>query len=108
MSPLPLSDHQDFNSLLDYPLKFCGAITLTTYLLSIITGNVSQVDRLWVFLPTIYTAYWALLPLWPHNSSSWRCLLPYVPDEASHFASDFSPRALLMLGLSVRILAPVA
>ena len=107
MSPLPLSNHQGFNSLLDYPLKVCGATTLSTYLLSIITGNVSQVDRLWTFLPTIYTAYWALLPLWPHKSAYWSYLLPYVPDEASHFARDFSPRALLMLGLTVRILAPV-
>jgi len=101
MSPLPLSNHQDFNSLLEHPLRLCGATTLATYLLSIITGNVSQVDRIWTFLPTIYTAYWALLPLWPHNSAYWRYLLPYVPDEASHFARDFSPRALLMLGLTV-------
>ena len=106
MSPLPLFNHQDFNALLDYPLKLCGATTLITYLLSIITGNVSQVDRVWTFLPTIYTAYWALLPLWPHNSANWRSLLPYVPDEASHFARDFSPRALLMLGLTVRIFSP--
>jgi len=107
MPPLPLSNYQDFNSLLAYPLRLCGAATLATYLLSIITGNVSQVDRIWTFLPTIYTAYWALLPLWPLNSAYWRYLQPYVPDEASHFARDFSPRALLMLGLTVRTLAPV-
>ena len=104
MSPLPLSNYQDFNSLLDYPLRLCTATTLTTYVLSIITGNVSQVDRIWTFMPTIYTAYWALLPLWPHNSATWRYLAPYVPEEASHFARNFSPRALLMLGLTVRIL----
>ncbi|OBZ72701.1 hypothetical protein A0H81_07519 [Grifola frondosa] len=40
---------------------------------------VTFLDRLWTFLPTIYTAYYALLPLWPLES--------------------FSPRALLMLGL---------
>ncbi len=108
MSPLPLSNHQDFNSLLVYPLGLCATTTLTTYVLSIITGNSSQVDRLWTFLPTIYTAYWALLPLWPHKSATWRylVLVPYVPDEASHFARHFSPRALFMLGLTVRILAP--
>jgi hypothetical protein len=108
MSPLPLSNHQDFNSLLVYPLGLCATTTVTTYVLSIITGNSSQVDRLWTFLPTIYTAYWALLPLWPHKSATWRnlVLVPYVPDEASHFARHFSPRALLILGLTVRILAP--
>jgi hypothetical protein len=104
MSPLPLSNHQDLNSLLVFPLRLCAATTLTAYLLSVITGNVSQVDRLWTFMPTIYTAYWALLPLWPHNSATWRYLVPFVPDEASHFARDFSPRALLMLGLTVRVL----
>jgi hypothetical protein len=103
MSPLPLSNHQDLNSLLIYPLRLCTATTLTTYLLSIITGNVSQVDRVWTFLPTIYTAYWALLPLWPHSDATWRYLVPFVPDEASHFARQFNPRALLMLGLTVRI-----
>ena len=101
MTPLPLSNHQDLNSLLVCPLRLCAATTLTTYLLSIITGNVSQVDRVWTFLPTIYTAYWALLPLWPHNSATWRSLVLFVPDEAGHFARDFSPRALLMLGLTV-------
>lgn len=28
----------------------------------------------------------------------------FVPDEAGHFARHFNPRALLMLGLSVRAL----
>jgi steroid 5-alpha reductase family enzyme len=96
-----MSNHQDLNSLLEYPLKLCAATTLTTYVLSIVTGNVSQVDRVWTFMPTIYTAYWALLPLWPQNTATWRYLAPYVPEESSHFARDFSPRALLMLGLTV-------
>ncbi|KAH8991353.1 DUF1295-domain-containing protein [Lactarius hatsudake] len=74
----------DLKPLLDYPLKLCAATTATTYVLSIITGNVSQVDRVWTFLPTC-----------------WRLLAPYVPEEATYFARDFSPRALLMLGLSV-------
>ena len=104
MSPLPPSAiaNHELTFLLAYPLKLCAATTLTTYILSIITGNVSQVDRVWTFLPTIYTAYWALLPLWPHKNESWRYLAPYVPEEAGHLAQDFSPRALLMLGLTVR------
>jgi hypothetical protein len=106
MSPLPLSNYQDLNSLLDYPLKLCAATTITTYVLSLVTVNVSQIDRIWTFMPTIYTAYWALLPLWPHNSATWRLLAPYVPGEASHFSRNFSPRALLMLGLTVCIFYP--
>ncbi len=102
MSPLPASSHQDFNLLLDYPLKLCLATTLVTYTASHITGNVSQVDRIWTVMPTLYTAYWALLPLWPHGSAGWGYLSPFVPDEAAHFARDFSHRALLMFGLTVR------
>jgi hypothetical protein len=103
MSPLPASSYQDFNSLLDFPLKLCIATTATTYILSLITGNVSQVDRVWTIMPTIYTAYWALLPLWPHGNAAWGYIFPYVPEEAAaaHFARDFSPRALLMLALTV-------
>lgn len=102
MSPLPAT-YQDFNSLLDYPIKLCTATTVTTYILSLITGNVSQVDRVWTIMPTLYTTYWALLPLWPRGSAAWGYfLLPYVPEEAAHFARDFSPRALLMLALTVR------
>lgn len=97
----------DLNPLLDYPLKLCSAATVTTYVLSIITGNVSQVDRIWTFMPTLYTAYWALLPLWPsYDNRGWKLLVPYVPEEATHFARDFSPRALLMLGLTVRTITP--
>jgi hypothetical protein len=103
MSPLPVSNYQDFNSLLDYPIKLCIAMTVTTYIFSLISGNVSQVDRVWTILPTIYTAYWALLPLWRHgNSTVWGFFSPYVLEEAAHFTRDFSPRALLMLGLTVR------
>ncbi len=97
----------DLKPLLEYPLNLFAATTVTTYVLSIITGNVSQVDRVWTFMPTLYTAYWALLPLWPsHDNKGWRVLHPYVPEEATYFARDFSPRALLMLGLTVRIITP--
>jgi hypothetical protein len=105
MSPTILPT--DLKPLLEYPLKLCAATTVTTYALSVVTGNVSQVDRLWTFLPTLYTAYWALLPLWPSfDNRGWRLFAPYVPEESTYFARDFSPRALLMLGLTVRIITP--
>ena len=83
---------------LDWPAQFCLFSTLATYVASLITSNVSQVDRLWTFLPTIYTAHYALLPLLPNSQSFW--LVPYSPKELG-FSSvkDYSPRALLMLSL---------
>ncbi|KAG8213153.1 hypothetical protein J3R82DRAFT_11560 [Butyriboletus roseoflavus] len=83
-----------------WPVQFCLGATVTTYVLSVLTGNVSQVDRVWTFLPTIYTAYYALLPLWPRTPQM--LLLPYTPqtvDQSSVGTS--SPRALLMLALVV-------
>lgn len=86
-----------------YPISLCLATTATVYILSLVTGNVSQVDRLWTFLPTIYTAYFALLPLWPSKATL--PLLPYTPGEVpSHLTEDYSPRALLMLSLVVSLL----
>ncbi|THH16670.1 hypothetical protein EW146_g4000 [Bondarzewia mesenterica] len=103
MSPT-ISDifQQSFLPTFQYPLKFCAASTLTTYILSLFTGNVSQVDRLWTFLPTIYTAYWALLPIWPRGNRGPAWLVPYVPEEVSNdLVQAFSPRAVLMFGLVV-------
>src|SRR5712675_2939606 len=103
ISPFPPSDYfRDLDALYVYPLTLCAIVSVTIYIISIITGNVSQVDRLWTILPTIYTAYWALLPLWPLENTTWGYLLPYVPERASDHARQFSPRALLMLGLTVR------
>ena len=86
-----------------WPIQLCIGATLIAYVLSVITGNVSQVDRLWTFLPTMYTAYFALLPVWPRTSQIF--LLPYTP-EAVHesFVGTFSPRALLMFALVVSCL----
>lgn len=81
-----------------WPIQLCFFSTTTTYILSLITSNVSQVDRLWTFLPTIYTAYYALLPLWP--SEQLFILCPYSPKDLGWaVVTDFSPRALLILGL---------
>jgi len=82
----------------EWPVKFCASTTAVAYVLGLITGNVSQVDRVWTFLPTIYTAYFALLPLWPHQAVL--PLWPYTPETVNpSLAENYSPRALLMLGL---------
>jgi hypothetical protein len=39
-----------------WPLKFCGGLMGTCYFLSVLTDNASQVDRIWTFAPTLYTA----------------------------------------------------
>lgn len=83
-----------------YPLQLCAFVTTATYVATLLTGNVSQVDRLWTFLPTIYTAYFALLPLWPVSHQPF-FLCPYVPDHLRFAAQSFSPRALMMLSLVV-------
>lgn len=82
---------------LEYPVQLCAWTTLGCYVLSVITGNVSQVDRLWSLLPTVYAAYFALLPLWPQSPAFPLC--PYNPNIS--LGDDFSPRALLMFSLTV-------
>ena len=89
--------------LLQWPTKFCATVTVAVYVVSVITGNVSQVDRLWTFLPTIYTGYYALLPLWP--SEPYLGVFPYTPKEGSLSASkDFSPRALMIFSMVVSVI----
>ncbi|KAG6335676.1 hypothetical protein ID866_3410 [Astraeus odoratus] len=86
--------------VLEWPVKFCLGVTTVTYLLTLVTGNVSQVDRVWTLLPTIYVAYYALLPLWPRMACSY--FHPYTPSTVQEsLISSFSLRALLMLALVV-------
>lgn len=86
---------------LQWPVNFMAGVTAICYVLSEVTGNVSQVDRLWATLPLFYAIYFALLPLWP--TSSFLGILPYLPDNAPvELSVGYSPRALLMLMLTVR------
>ncbi|KAH9178402.1 DUF1295-domain-containing protein [Lactarius sanguifluus] len=98
----PTISFTDLKPLFDYPLQECFETTVTLYFCSATFGEIYQVDQLWTILPTIYTGYWALLPLWPsYEDRGGGAFRPYVPEEAIHLAHDFSPRALLMLGLTV-------
>ncbi|KAJ3756325.1 DUF1295-domain-containing protein [Lentinula raphanica] len=82
-----------------YPLSLCLFSTLATYIASVLTSNVSQVDRLWTFLPTIYTAYFALTPLWPKTPTTIGANLEaQLPRDAAG-SITFSHRALLLLTL---------
>lgn len=83
-----------------WPVKFCLFSTTVTYILSLITGNVSQVDRVWTFLPVIYSLYYAFLPFWPNNAPL--PLLPTVPAELDRsLVNEGNPRTLLMVTLQV-------
>jgi len=83
---------------LDWPAQFCLLVTAVTWVLSLVTSNVSQVDRLWTILPAIYAAYYALLPLWPNTQSY--PFIPYAPKDLGWATvKDFSPRALLMFSV---------
>jgi steroid 5-alpha reductase family enzyme len=75
---------------LAFPVKFCLFNIAWTFLAGEITGNVSQVDRVWTFLPVIYSAYWGLyLPLYGNGDNQW------IKDQG------ISPRAALMVLLQV-------
>ncbi|GAA5961216.1 hypothetical protein JCM21900_006335 [Sporobolomyces salmonicolor] len=43
-------------------LLFCAGMSAIVWVLGEVTGNVSQVDRLWTFLPLIYSAHFTFLP----------------------------------------------
>ncbi|KAF7327578.1 hypothetical protein MKEN_00336800 [Mycena kentingensis (nom. inval.)] len=83
----------------EWPAQFCVFMSVATWIASIITSNVSQVDRLWTFLPTIYTAYFALLPLWPSEQAY--LLAPFTPPELGIAKGVYNERALMMLALVV-------
>ena len=103
MSPVPNTLSRFYKGVppsFQWPVKFCLYNALVAFVLGAATGNVSQVDRVWTFLPTIYAAYYALLPLWPTKSPL--PLYPFLPETAHpDIARNYSPRALLMFGLIV-------
>ncbi|KAF7317025.1 hypothetical protein HMN09_00437000 [Mycena chlorophos] len=83
----------------EWPLQLCLSVSVVVYFISLPTRNVSQVDRLWTFLPTIYTAYFALLPYWPNEQAFF--LAPYTPSALGITPGVYNPRALMMLAIIV-------
>jgi len=77
-----------FDVALHPPIYFLLFNTAWTYIAGLVTGNHSQVDRVWTFLPPIYTAYYALLPL-----------LPFAPKDIAE--AGLNHRVLLMAGLQI-------
>ncbi|KZO89887.1 DUF1295-domain-containing protein [Calocera viscosa TUFC12733] len=62
-------------------LYFCAFNIAWTYIVGEVTNNFSQVDRIWTFLPVIYTAWFTF---WPKLQGG-----------------DVNPRAAVMFGLQV-------
>lgn len=104
MSPLaPPLPRSGIPPTFQWPVKYCLYTTVATYVLSLLSGNVSQVDRVWTFLPVIYTAYYALLPFWPYKAPL--PLFPTIPEDLDRSLQDApNPRTLLMLVLQVRLI----
>ncbi|KAF8602135.1 hypothetical protein BDV93DRAFT_474921 [Ceratobasidium sp. AG-I] len=72
MSPLFHHKPTGLDPTLAGPVKFCLFNIAWTFIAGELTGNVSQVDRVWTFLPVLYTAYWSLyLPLYGSGDNAW-------------------------------------
>ncbi|KAG8694789.1 hypothetical protein FRC08_008258 [Ceratobasidium sp. 394] len=72
MSPVPEFKPRGIDPTLSAPVKFCLFNIAWTFLAGELTGNVSQVDRVWTFLPVLYSAYWGLyLPLYGNGDNEW-------------------------------------
>ncbi|KAG8850791.1 hypothetical protein FRB91_008788 [Serendipita sp. 411] len=74
--------------VLHIPIYFTLFNITWTYVVGELTGNCSQVDRMWTFFPTMYTAYYALLPS-----------LPFAPKDIQEAGLNY--RVCLMLALQV-------
>lgn len=72
MAPVHDFKPTGIDSTLAGPVKFCLFNIAWTFLAGELTGNVSQVDRVWTFLPVLYTAYWGVyLPLYGNGENDW-------------------------------------
>ncbi|KAG8737684.1 hypothetical protein FRC10_007938 [Ceratobasidium sp. 414] len=72
MSSAPGLRPEGIDPTFSAPVKFCIFNIAWTFLAGEITGNVSQVDRVWTFLPVFYSAYWSLyLPLYGNEDNQW-------------------------------------
>lgn len=85
-------------------ISICGAFTVYVYVMQQLTGNASQVDGLWTFLPVIYGAHFAFQkqiaamidpPKLGFLSST----------KGQSLAENIDPRLALMFGLQVCIAA---
>ncbi|PVG03184.1 hypothetical protein CPB86DRAFT_695896 [Serendipita vermifera] len=83
-----LLDISSYDPVLHIPIYFMIFNISWTYIVGEITGNSSQVDRMWTFFPPIYTIYFALLPL-----------LSFAPKDIQDGGLKY--RVVLMAGLQL-------
>lgn len=91
-------------------LTFSTALSVLTFVLGELTNNSSTVDRLWAWLPILYSAHFALHPHWAGAGSvtklfswsgalsPWQAIVPNGVDE----------RMFLVLILQVRVVVGIA
>jgi hypothetical protein len=53
-------------------LPLLGTAIIASYVMSVLTRNVSQVDRMWTTFPVIYSLHFALFPLLNENGAAFR------------------------------------
>ena len=86
-------------------LTLLAVIIFVTYTLSVVTRNVSQVDRLWTYIPVWFSAYYAFTPVARIVLASSRALS--VQEVATLAWEVTDKRALLSLGLQVSFASSV-
>lgn len=59
-------------------LPLLGTVVIASYVMSVLTRNVSQVDRMWTTFPVIYSLHFALFPLLNENGAAFAHNLPRV------------------------------
>lgn len=72
MTPLPLPKSQKYYTSTDplhSALTFCTSLSLITFILGELTSNASIVDRVWTFLPLIYSAHFTFHDRWAGGKS---------------------------------------
>ncbi|KAN0063980.1 hypothetical protein ACQY0O_003586 [Thecaphora frezii] len=79
-------------------VAFCGVVTAYVWIMEKITGNASQVDGLWTFLPLIYSAHFTFHKYFTYQPAK-LALLGGV--EHASFWDKVEPRLALMTALSL-------
>lgn len=79
---------QEYDPVLHVPIYLMLFHTTWTYVVGELTGNCSQVDRIWTFLPPMYSCLYALMPL-----------LPFAPKEIQE--AGLNHRVILMAVLQL-------
>lgn len=82
-------------------VAICGFFTIYVYVMQEITGNASQVDGLWTFLPVIYGAHFALQKYVAHLLAPSKLESVFGSIASPSLSDLIEPRLALMFGLQL-------